>query len=158
VRDNIAYGRPDARDADVVAAAKMAAAHDFIQALPRGYDTVLGEGGATISEGEKLRLTIARAMLRAAPILNLDEPTAALDAETEAVVMQALARLGAGRTCVIIAHRLSTARTADRIVVLRAGRIVEIGSFDELMRRDGAFAALYRRQFGRETSVSHGGA
>ena len=155
IRENIAYGRPEAREQEIVAAATLAAAHDFIASLPDGYDTVVGEGGATISEGEKLRLTIARAVLRDAPVLILDEPTAALDAETEALVMHAVARLTAGRTCLIIAHRLSTARMADRIVVLRAGRISEIGTFDELMRRDGVFASLYRRQFERAEVMPH---
>jgi ATP-binding cassette subfamily B protein len=154
VRENIAYGRAHAGEEDIVRAARLAAAHDFIEALADGYDTVVGEGGATLSEGEKLRLTIARAILRDAPILILDEPTASLDAETEAAVMGALGRLTAGRTCLVIAHRLSTVRDADRLVVLRAGRIVEHGTFAELLARDGAFAALYRTQFTRSDMVA----
>lgn len=147
IRENIAYGRPHARLEDVIAAARLAAVHDFATALPGGYDTVVGEGGATLSEGEKLRITIARAILRAAPILILDEATASLDATTEGLIMSGLGGLTAGRTCLIIAHRLSTIRDADRIVVLGGGGVVEQGSFADLMRRGGAFAALYHAQF-----------
>jgi ATP-binding cassette subfamily B protein/subfamily B ATP-binding cassette protein MsbA len=153
IRENIAYGRPEAPDDEIVAAARLAAADEFIMALPQGYDTLVGEGGATISEGEKLRLTIARAILRDAPILILDEPTASLDAETEALVMHGLGRLTTGRTCLVIAHRLSTARAADRIVVVRAGRIVEEGTFAELIDRGGAFASLYQAQFTDTTNL-----
>jgi ATP-binding cassette, subfamily B, bacterial len=144
LRDNIAFGRPTAGADDVVAAARLASMHDAIVALPEGYDTVVGEGGVTLSEGEKQRLTIARAIVRDAPILILDEPTSSLDAETEALIMQGLERLVAGRTTFIIAHRLSTVRKADLIVVLRDGRIVEHGSFEALVERRGVFAALYR--------------
>jgi ATP-binding cassette subfamily B protein/subfamily B ATP-binding cassette protein MsbA len=143
---NIAYGRPDATDAEIEDAARLARIDTLIKSLPQGYDTVLGDN-ATLSEGEKQRLTIARAMLRNAPILILDEPTSALDVETEAMVMEGIGRLSAGRTTFIIAHRLSTVRTADLILVLRHGNIVESGSFAELMRKGGIFSELYNTQF-----------
>jgi len=144
LRDNIAFGRPGAGADEIVAAARMAGIHDAIVTLPDGYDTVVGEGGVTLSEGEKQRITIARAIVRDAPILILDEPTSSLDVETEALIMQGLERLTAGRTTFVIAHRLSTIRQADLIVVLRDGRIVEHGRFDALVERRGVFAALYR--------------
>jgi ATP-binding cassette subfamily B protein/subfamily B ATP-binding cassette protein MsbA len=147
VRDNIAYGRPGASRDEVVRAAQLARAHEFIMRLPRQYDTVVGEQGSTLSEGERQRLTIARAILRDAPILILDEPTSSVDAETEALIMEGLDRLAAGRTTFIIAHRLSTVRDADVIVVLRDGTIVERGPFAELIRGNGPFASLYRTQF-----------
>ncbi|HXA69199.1 MAG TPA: ABC transporter ATP-binding protein [Stellaceae bacterium] len=147
VKDNIAYGRPGAGDAEIEQAARLARIHDLVRSLPQGYDTVIGEGAGTLSEGEKQRLTIARAILRDAPILILDEPTSALDVETEAMVMAAIRRLTEGRTTFIIAHRLSTVRDADLILVLRDGGIVEHGSFGELMRRGGPFADLYNTQF-----------
>ncbi len=143
LRENIAFGRPDARMEEIVAAAKAARIHEMIVKLPRGYDTSVAEQGVTLSEGEKQRLTIARAILRDSPILILDEPTSALDPETEALVMVALERLQAGRTTFIIAHRLSTVRTADLIVVIKDGRIVEQGMLAELLDRRGAFAAMY---------------
>jgi ATP-binding cassette subfamily B protein/subfamily B ATP-binding cassette protein MsbA len=146
VRDNIAYGRPNARDDEIEDAARLARIDVLIQSLPQRYDTILGDN-ATLSEGEKQRLTIARAILRDAPILILDEPTSALDVETEAMVMEGINRLTTGRTTFIIAHRLSTVRSAHLILVLRDGRIVESGSFEELLRRGGAFAALYNSQF-----------
>ncbi len=147
VRDNIAYGRPGASDAEIESAARLARIHDLIQSLPQGYDTVLGDS-ASLSEGEKQRLTIARAILRDAPILVLDEPTSALDVETEALVMEGIQRLTQGRTTFIIAHRLSTVRSADLILVLRDGVIAEQGSFAELLRKGGVFAELYKTQFG----------
>ena len=146
VADNIAYGRPDATREDIVAAAAAANADAFISGLPEGYDTVLGEKGATLSGGEKQRLAIARAFLKDAPILILDEPTSALDARTEAMLLEALERLMRGRVTFIIAHRLSTIRHADRILVLDQGRIVERGRHADLVRRGGLYASLYRQQ------------
>ncbi|HVO91583.1 MAG TPA: ATP-binding cassette domain-containing protein, partial [Terriglobales bacterium] len=148
IRENIAYGRPDASLKQIVNAAKIAQIHESIIKLPQQYETIVGEQGATLSEGEKLRLTIARGILRDAPILILDEPTASVDAETEAFIMAGLQRLMSGRTTFIIAHRLSTVRQADLIVVLRGGEIVEQGSFMDLIHRSGPFAALYRTQLG----------
>lgn len=148
IRDNIAYGRSEASMDEVIAAARVAHMHDCILQFPQGYDTVVGEQGSTLSEGQKLRLTIARGILLNAPILILDEPTSSVDSETEAVIMEGLERLMAGRTTFIIAHRLSTVRQADLILVIRDGQIVEQGSFTELLRRRGPFASLYRTQFG----------
>ena len=145
--ENIAYGRPGASREAVEAAARMARIHDMIAGLPQGYETLLGESGIVLSEGEKQRITIARALLRDAPILILDEPTSALDVETEALVMAAIDALMAGRTTFIIAHRLSTVQRCDRILVLRDGTIVEAGTLGELLRRDGIFADYYRTQF-----------
>jgi ATP-binding cassette subfamily B protein/subfamily B ATP-binding cassette protein MsbA len=147
VSENIAYGRPDADLAAIENAARLARIHDTIAALPQGYATPLGEAGAALSEGEKQRITIARALLKDAPILVLDEPTSALDVETESLVMQAIETLMAGRTTLIIAHRLSTVRRCDSIVVLHGGAIAEQGSFAELLRRGGLFAGYYRTQF-----------
>ena len=147
IRDNLIYGRPEATEEEVVNAARLARIHDSIVSFPQGYDTVVGEQGATLSEGEKQRLTIARAILFKAPILILDEPTSSVDAETEALIMEGLRELTAGRTTFIIAHRLSTVRQADLIVVVRGGRISERGTFDALMRSGGDFAKLYRTQF-----------
>jgi ATP-binding cassette subfamily B protein/subfamily B ATP-binding cassette protein MsbA len=148
LRDNIAFGRSDARFDEIVAAARLAGIDTTISKLPEGYDTVVREQGVTLSEGEKQRVTIARAILRDSPILILDEPTSAVDSETEALIMQGLERLTAGRTTFIIAHRLATVRKADLIVVLRDGRIVEQGSFETLMDLRGAFASLYQAQAG----------
>jgi ATP-binding cassette, subfamily B, bacterial len=150
VHDNIAYGRPEASREEVERAARMARIHDTVTALAQGYDTVVGEGAATFSEGEKQRLTIARAMLRDAPILILDEPTSALDVETEALVMEGIERLATGRTTFIIAHRLSTVRSCGLILVLRDGVIAEQGTFAELMRLGGVFADYYNTQFRTE--------
>src|SRR5713226_5968583 len=150
VRDNIAYGRPGAADAEIEEAARLARIHALIASLPEGYDTVIGESGISLSEGEKQRVTIARALLRGAPILILDEPTSALDVSTEALVMAGIERLMEGRTTFIIAHRLSTVRRCDRIVVLRDGAIAEAGTLPELLHRDGLFAEYYRTQFAPE--------
>ena len=147
VRDNIAYGRPSATEEEIRQAARLARIHDRILTLPQGYDTVMGESGVTLSEGEKQRLTIARAILRNAPILILDEPTSALDVETEALVMEGIRSLTKGHTTFVIAHRLSTVRDADLILVLRDGTIVEHGGFQDLLRRGGFFAELCKIQF-----------
>ena len=146
-RDNIAYGRPGADDAAIERAARLAYIHERIALLPDGYDTIIGEAGVSLSEGEKQRITIARALLRDAPILILDEPTSALDVATEALVMAGIERLMAGRTTFIIAHRLSTVERCDQIVVLQGGAVVEQGGLSELLRHNGVFAGYYRSRF-----------
>jgi subfamily B ATP-binding cassette protein MsbA len=143
---NIAYAKDGATRAEIEAAARAAAAHEFVLALPRGYDTLVGEAGARLSGGQRQRIAIARAFLKDAPILLLDEATSALDTESEAQVQAALARLMAGRTTLIIAHRLSTVRGADRIYVLDAGKVAEVGGHEALMRRGGLYARLARAQ------------
>src|SRR5579871_566455 len=148
VAENIAYGRPGATRTEIEAAAMAASADSFIRQLPDGYDTILGERGTTLSGGEKQRMSIARAFLKNAPILILDEPTAALDARTEAQLLQVLESLMKGRTTFIIAHRLSTIRKADRILVLDQGAIVEQGTHPELLARGGLYASLYGKQMG----------
>jgi ATP-binding cassette subfamily B protein/subfamily B ATP-binding cassette protein MsbA len=153
IAENIAYGRPDAARQEIEAAARDANAHQFIERLPKGYDTVIGERGATLSGGERQRLSIARALLKDAPILILDEPTSALDAQTEELILEALERLMKGRTTFIIAHRLSTIRRADRIIVLEDGRIVESGSHDELLANERLYASLYQIQFGEQKVI-----
>jgi ATP-binding cassette, subfamily B, bacterial len=149
VRENIRFGKPGATDEEVEAAARVAGAHEFIAALPEGYDTLVGERGVKLSGGQKQRLSIARAVLKDAPILILDEATSAVDSETEARIQRALETLMAGRTAVVIAHRLSTVRNADQIAVLDGGRVVETGTHDDLLARSGLYARLYARQFGR---------
>lgn len=148
IRENLAYGRPDATDEEIRAAAKAANADEFISQLTNGYDTIVGERGGSLSGGQRQRIAIARALLRDSPLLILDEPTAALDAESEDLVMQALGQLMSGRTTFIIAHRLSTIRDADVIVVFDKGHIVEQGSHDELIQLDGQYANLMRLQMG----------
>lgn len=150
VRQNLLVGRPTATDEEVEAAARAAHAHGFIQALPQGYDTVVGERGDLLSGGQKQRLAIARAILKDAPILILDEATSALDSESEAEVQAAMEALMANRTTFVIAHRLSTVRHADLILVLRDGEVVERGTHDELLARGGEYARLCRLQFGGE--------
>jgi subfamily B ATP-binding cassette protein MsbA len=147
VRNNIAYGKPDASMETVEAAAKAALAHDFILRLPQGYDTLIGERGARLSGGERQRLAIARALLKDAPILILDEATSSLDTESEAAVQAALENLIAGRTVMVIAHRLSTVRRADRIAVMEQGAITELGTHEELLAKGGMYSRLYHLQF-----------
>jgi subfamily B ATP-binding cassette protein MsbA len=147
VRNNIAYGRAEERLERVMEVARASQAHDFIEKLPAGYDTELGEFGARLSMGQRQRLTIARALLKDPPILVLDEATSALDSESELKVQKALDILMQGRTSIVIAHRLATVRGADRILVMDAGRIVEDGSHKELLARGGAYARLYELQF-----------
>jgi len=149
VRNNIAYGQPHVPMKEVEAAARAALAHDFILALPSGYDTVIGERGVRLSGGERQRLAIARALLKNAPILILDEATSALDSESEALVQSALHNLMSGRTVFVIAHRLSTVRRANRIVVLDNGRIIETGGHEDLMLQGGTYRRLYELQFSR---------
>ncbi|KRE02712.1 ABC transporter [Bosea sp. Root670] len=152
VRDNIAYGRPGASQEEVEAAARLAAADEFIRALPEGYETVVGERGVTLSGGQRQRLAIARAILKDAPILLLDEATSALDSESEKAVQDALDRLMQGRTTLVVAHRLATILSADRILVMEDGRIVEEGSHAELKARGGLYARLAALQFGLEAA------
>jgi len=150
VRNNIAYGQPDVKMERIEAAAKAALAHDFIQRLPQGYDTMIGEHGTRLSGGERQRLAIARALLKDAPILILDEATSSLDTESEAAVQAALANLMQNRTVLVIAHRLSTVRRADRIAVMVAGNITELGTHEELLAKGGTYRRLYDLQFGGE--------
>jgi subfamily B ATP-binding cassette protein MsbA len=152
VRNNIAYGQPQVPQKDVEAAARAALAHDFIVALPAGYDTVIGERGVRLSGGERQRLAIARALLKNAPVLILDEATSALDSESEALVQSALHNLMSGRTVFVIAHRLSTVRRADRIVVIENGTIADIGRHEELMTKLGTYRRLYELQFANADS------
>src|SRR5262249_5289024 len=147
VRNNIAYGQPHVAMKEVEAAARAALAHDFILALPAGYDTVIGERGVRLSGGERQRLAIARALLKNAPILILDEATSALDSESEALVQSALHNLMSGRTAFVSAHRLSTVRRADRIVVIDNGTISEVGAHEDLMKKPGTYRRLYDLQF-----------
>ena len=148
IRDNIAYARPEAETDEIIEAAKSAGAHEFISALPEAYNTEVGERGVRLSGGERQRIAIARAFLKDAPVLILDEPTSSVDSRTEGVILDALDRLMVGRTTLIIAHRLSTVRCADQIVVLDKGHIVEQGSHDELLSRNGLYAQLYGIQTG----------
>ena len=150
VRDNIAFGKPESTEAEIVAAAKAAHAHDFIMGFEAGYDTPVGEHGHKLSGGERQRVAIARALIKNAPIILLDEATAALDSESEHHVQEAIAELCKGRTTIVIAHRLSTIMHADRILVIEAGDVVEAGRHDELLRKGGRYASFYRLQLKRQ--------
>ncbi len=153
VRENIAYGRPGASDAEIQAAARLAEAHDFVVELPAGYDTVVGERGQKLSGGQRQRISLARAILRDPAILVLDEATSAVDNETEAAIQRSLTRVAEDRTVVVIAHRLSTVRHADRIWVLERGRLAEAGTHEELIEAGGLYAALWRVQTGEAAKV-----
>jgi len=146
IRENIAFGKPGASEDEIVAAAKGAFAHDFILSFPRGYDTPVGEHGLQLSGGQRQRIAIARALVKNAPIILLDEATAALDSESELQVREAMERLCRGRTSLAIAHRLHTVSHADRIYVIEDGRVVESGRHDELLRKRGRYATFYRLQ------------
>ena len=146
VWDNIAYGKPDARSKEIMQAARLANAEEFIEKLPQGYSTMIGERGASLSGGQRQRIAIARAILRNTPILILDEPTSGLDAVAEQAVMEALNRLMEGKTAVVIAHHLGTIRRADRIFVVQDAEIVEQGSHDELLKANGYYAELFKIQ------------
>jgi ABC-type multidrug transport system fused ATPase/permease subunit len=154
VFDNIAFGRPDASRDDVLRAAKAAHADEFIQTLPYGYDTVVGERGVGLSGGQRQRIAIARALVIDPPIIILDDATASVDQETEAVIQSAMAHLLEGRTAIVIAHRLSSLKAADEIIVLDHGRIVERGSHRELLARDGTYRSIYNVQY-RDQEVMH---
>ncbi|WP_010268917.1 ABC transporter ATP-binding protein [Paenibacillus senegalensis] len=147
IRDNIAYGKPDAAEADIIAAAKAANAHEFITSFPKGYDSQVGERGVRLSGGQKQRLSIARAILRNPRLVILDEATSALDTESELLIQEALEKLLSGRTSIVIAHRLSTIQKADRILVLEKGRLLEAGTHEELLRHSGRYRQLYDMQF-----------
>lgn len=149
VHDNIAYGKPEATREEVIAAAKAAHAHSFIKRLPNGYDTVLSEDGGNMSQGQKQLLCIARIMLTQPPMLILDEATSSIDTLTEIRIQRAFDKMMAGRTCFIVAHRLSTIREADCILVMRDGHIIEQGDHESLMKKNGFYTELYNSQFAR---------
>jgi ATP-binding cassette subfamily B protein len=148
IAENIAYGKPDATMKEIVRAAKLANADEFISKMPDGYDTLVGERGLKLSGGQRQRIAIARAILKDAPILVLDEATSALDSESEALIQDALEKLMKGRTSIVVAHRLSTIASLDRIVVLEDGKIIEQGSHAELLEKHGAYDHLWSRQSG----------
>ncbi|HEU0049551.1 MAG TPA: ATP-binding cassette domain-containing protein, partial [Nitrososphaera sp.] len=147
VWQNIGYGKPEARRDEIIRAARLANAHEFIEAMPEGYNSMVGERGATLSGGQRQRIAIARAIIRNAPILILDEPTAGLDAVSEKQVFEALVRLTQGRTAIVIAHRLATAKQADVIFVLKDGMVIEQGRHEELVARGGLYSEFYEIQF-----------
>jgi len=151
ILDNIAFGRPSATRAEIVEAARLANAAEFIDLMPNGYETMVGERGLTLSGGQRQRIGIARVLVRNSPILLLDEPTAALDTESERLVIDALERLMKGRTVITIAHRLTTIRDADQIIVISGGVVAEHGTHDELLRLNGIYAGLHRAQFEADT-------
>ena len=148
VRENITYGTPEASQDEIIAAARVAEAHEFIMALPQGYDTIVGERGQKLSGGQRQRVSIARAVLKDPPVLILDEATSSVDNETEAAIQRSLERIAVGRTTILIAHRLSTVRNADRIFVLQNGDLHETGRHEELVAAGGMYAALWRVQTG----------
>jgi subfamily B ATP-binding cassette protein MsbA len=150
VAQNIAYGKPQATHEEIVRAAHLANADEFIDRMPDGYETMIGERGVTLSGGQRQRITIARAIIRNSPILILDEPSAGLDAESEKLVFDALENLMEGKTSIVIAHRLATVRRADKIFVIDGGRVVEQGTHEELLTRGGLYARLYELQFSGE--------
>jgi subfamily B ATP-binding cassette protein MsbA len=149
VRENIAFGRPDATEEEIIAAAKLANADEFIVRMPDGYDSLVGDRGGTLSGGQRQRIGIARALIRNSPILILDEPTAALDAESEELIIEAMERLMEGRTVITIAHRLSTLRGADKLIVIKDGVVAESGTHEELLALGGVYAGLHHLQFDR---------
>ena len=153
VRENIAYGRPGASEAEIEDAAKLAEAHEFISALPNGYETVVGEQGQKLSGGQRQRISLARAVLKDAPVLILDEATSAVDNETEAAIQRSMRKIAEGRTTLVIAHRLSTIRHADQIVVLEAGRVIEQGRHDELLAKGGVYERLWAVQTGERVDA-----
>ncbi len=154
IAENIAYSKPESTHEEIEAAARAANVHQFIERLPEGYETIIGERGATLSGGERQRLSIARALLKDAPILILDEPTSALDAQTEELLLEALERLMKGRTTFIIAHRLSTIRKADWILVLENGQLIEQGTHKELLANEGLFSLFHSIQFQNQMAVT----
>jgi len=154
VRENIAYGTFDATDEQIIEAARIAEAHDFIMELPQGYDTIVGERGQKLSGGQRQRISIARAVLKDPPVLILDEATSSVDNETEAAIQRSMERITVGRTTIVIAHRLSTVRNADRIFVLEQGTLREHGHHDELVRGDGIYAGLWRVQTGERVRAA----
>jgi len=158
VWNNIAYGRPEASRAEIFRAAELANAHEFIEKMPEGYDTVVGERGVTLSGGQRQRIAIARAIIRNTPILILDEPSSGLDAASEKLVFEALDRLMEGKTAIVIAHRLSTIRRADIIFVVNEGTIVESGTHEELLKSGGLYSRLYELQFHTEEDAEESSA
>jgi subfamily B ATP-binding cassette protein MsbA len=155
IQNNIAYGRPGATEQEIIEAAKLARAHEFITMLPMGYDTIIGERGVTLSGGERQRIGIARVVVRNAPILILDEPTASLDTESEKIVSEALERLMKGRTVITITHRLNTILTADKIFVIKEGVIAEEGTHESLLANGGIYAELYHIQDLGSRNIQH---